>query len=143
MGEGGAVADRPGAGGSGPAADGRRRARGDPADVASTPAVDATAAAAKTAIEKLAYLRNMDAHKLDLSMLPTERLRFLAAVGRRSTSQALQRRDGDRRYPILLALVAQSAVDQLDEVVALRICGSSPPMCCRRSISRAGRARPG
>ena len=44
-------------------------------------------------------------------MLPTERLRFLAAVGRRSTSQALQRRDGDRRYPILLALVAQSAVD--------------------------------
>ena len=52
-------------------------------------------------------------------MLPTERLRFLAAVGRRSTSQALQRRDGDRRYPILLALVAQSAVDQLDEVVAL------------------------
>src|SRR5260370_37687940 len=84
-----------------------------------TPAVDATAAAVKTAIEKLAYLRNMDAHTLDLSMLPTERRRFLAAVARRSTSQALQRRDGDRRYPILLALVAQSAVDQLDEVVAL------------------------
>ncbi len=84
-----------------------------------TPAVDATAAAVKTAIEKLTYLRNMDAHTLDLSMLPTERRRFLAAVARRSTSQALQRRDGDRRYPILLALVAQSAVDQLDEVVAL------------------------
>src|SRR6266566_6199847 len=84
-----------------------------------TPAVDATAAAVKTAIEKLTYLRNMDAHTLDLSMLPTERRRFLATVARRSTSQALQRRDGDRRYPILLALVAQSAVDQLDEVVAL------------------------
>lgn len=54
-----------------------------------------------------------------LSMLPTERRRFLATVGRRSTNQALQRRDPDRRYPILLALVAQSAVDQLDEVVAL------------------------
>ena len=198
-----------------------------------TPAVDATAAAVKTAIEKLTYLRNMDAHALDLSMLPTERRRFLATVARRSTSQALQRRDGDRRYPILLALVAQSAVDQLDEVVGLfdqavsaresrarsktdealierakkgearhllmdvilpvladpsipdeevgrpaaqqhrdeqaaggwcradggrcpatmagcrrwtprtPICGSSPPMCCRRSISRAGRARPG
>jgi len=38
-----------------------------------TPAVDATAAAVKTAIEKLTYLRNMDAHTLDLSMLPTER----------------------------------------------------------------------
>ena len=51
-------------------------------------------------------------------MLPTERRRFLATVGRRSTNQALQRRE-ERRYPILLALVAQSAVDQLDEVVAL------------------------
>ena len=84
-----------------------------------TPAVDATAAAVKTSIEKLVYLRGMDAHRLDLSMLPAERRRFLATVGRRSTNQALERRDPDRRYPILLALVAQSAVDQLDEVVAL------------------------
>ena len=84
-----------------------------------TPAVDATAAAVKTSIEKLVYLRGMDAHRLDLSMLPAERCRFLATVGRRSTSQALERRDPDRRYPILLALVAQSAADQLDEVVAL------------------------
>jgi hypothetical protein len=53
-----------------------------------------------------------------LSVLPNERRRFLATVGRRSTVQALERR-GERRYPILLALVAQSAVDQLDEVVAL------------------------
>ena len=43
---------------------------------------------------------------------------LLAMVGRRSTVQALERR-GERRYPILLALTAQSAVDQLDEVVAL------------------------
>ncbi len=35
-----------------------------------TPAVDATAAAVKTSIEKLVYLRGMDAHRLDLSMLP-------------------------------------------------------------------------
>ena len=84
-----------------------------------TPAVDATAAAVKTSIEKLVYLRGMDAHRLDLSMLPAERRRFLATVGRRSTNQALERRDPDRRYPIMLALVAQSAADQLDEVVAL------------------------
>ncbi len=84
-----------------------------------TPAVDATATAVKTGIDKLLYLRGMDAHRLDLSMLPNERRRFLATVGRRSSNQALQRRDPDRRYPILLALVAQSAVDQLDEVVAL------------------------
>ncbi|MGH3784934.1 MAG: DUF4158 domain-containing protein [Pseudonocardiaceae bacterium] len=85
----------------------------------STPAVDASASAVKTGIEKLTYLRGMDAHRLDLSMLPTERRRFLATVGRRSSNQALQRRDPDRRYPILAALLAQSAVDQLDEVVAL------------------------
>jgi TnpA family transposase len=83
-----------------------------------TAAVEATASAVKTSIEKLIWLRNMDAHRLDLSMLPNERRRFLATVGRRSTVQALERR-GERRYPILLALVAQSAVDQLDEVVAL------------------------
>ena len=49
--------------------------------------------------------------------LATE-FRFLATVGRRSTVQALMRRE-ERRYPILLALVAQSAADQLDEVIAL------------------------
>jgi hypothetical protein len=41
-------------------------------------------------------------------------IRFLATVGRHSTVQALERRE--RRYQILLALVAQSAVDQPDEV---------------------------
>jgi hypothetical protein len=83
-----------------------------------TPAVEATSAAVKTAIEKLLFLRGMDAHHLDLSMLPRERRRFLATLGRRSTEQGLERR-GERRYPILLALVAQSASDQLDEVIAL------------------------
>jgi hypothetical protein len=51
-------------------------------------------------------------------MLQNERRRFLATVGRRSAVQGLERREV-RRYPILLALVAQSAVDQLDEVIAL------------------------
>lgn len=83
------------------------------------PAVEASANAVKTAIEKLLYLRGMDAHLLDLSVLAAERRRFLATVGRRSTNQALQRRDPQRRHPILLTLVAQSAVDLLDEVVAL------------------------
>jgi len=83
-----------------------------------TPAVEATSAAVKMAIEKLLFLRGMDAHHLDLSMLPRERRRFLATLGRRSTVQGLERR-GERRYPVLLALVAQSAVDQLDEVIAL------------------------
>jgi hypothetical protein len=73
----------------------------------------------KAELEKLTYLRRLDAHTLDLSMLPAERRRFLAGVGRRSTAQALQRREDQRRYPILLTLLAQSAVDVLDEVLLL------------------------
>jgi len=76
-------------------------------------------AAVKGELGKLAFLRGLDAHTLDLSMLPAERRRFLAAVGRRLTPQALERRDPHRRYPILLTLLAQSAVDVLDEVVQL------------------------
>lgn len=82
-------------------------------------AVEATASSVKAEIDKLMFLRAMDAHVLDMSMLAAERRRFLATVGRRSTNQALERREPERRYPILLTLVSQSAVDLLDEVVAL------------------------
>ena len=78
-----------------------------------------TPAAVKGELEKLAYLRGMDAHTLDLSVLPAERRRFLAGLGRRLTAQNLARRDDDRKYPILLTLAAQSAVDVLDEVLLL------------------------
>jgi hypothetical protein len=57
-----------------------------------------TAMSVKTSIEKLKFLRAMDAHVLDLSMLAAERRRFLATVGRRSTNQALERRESERRY---------------------------------------------
>ena len=81
--------------------------------------VSASPAAVKAELEKLAYLRRLDAHTLDLSVLPAERRRFLAGVGRRLTGQALARREPERRYPILLGLLAQTAVDVLDEVVLL------------------------
>lgn len=75
--------------------------------------------AIKTEIAKLAYLRRIGADELDLSALPTQRSRFLAETGRRSTAQMLARRDPARRYPILLTLVGQSAIDVRDEVVQL------------------------
>ena len=62
-------------------------------------------------------------------MLPAERRRFLAALGRRLSAQQLVRRDPQRRYPILLTLLAQSAVDVLDEVLV------------RCSISRSPRGK--
>ena len=79
----------------------------------------ATAGAVKTELEKLAYLRGMDAHTMDLSVLPAERRRFLAGIGRCSSAQALARREDQRRYPILLTLVTQSAVEVLDESLQL------------------------
>ena len=82
-------------------------------------AVEATAASVKATTERLQFLRGMDAHTLDLTTLPAERRRFLASVGRRSTNQALERREPQRRHPILLALLGQSAIDVLDELVAV------------------------
>ena len=51
--------------------------------------MEATASSVKAALEKLMFLRAMDAHVLDLSMLAAERRRFLATVGRRSTIRRL------------------------------------------------------
>jgi hypothetical protein len=81
--------------------------------------VEASPVAVKAEVSKLEFLRGLDAHTLDLSVLPAERRRFLATVGRRLTAQALQRREPQRRYPILLTLLAHSATDVLDEVVQL------------------------
>ena len=49
--------------------------------------VAATPASVKAELEKLAYLRGMDADTLDLSVLLAGRRRFLAGVGRRLTAQ--------------------------------------------------------
>ena len=95
--------------------------------------VAATPAAVKDELEKLAYLRGLDADTLDLSVLPAERRRFLAGVGRRLTPQHLARREPARRYPILLTLIAQSAVDVLDEVLLL----SGQALSGRESAARA------
>ena len=85
----------------------------------STGPTEASAAAVRTEVHKLEFLRSLDAHTVDLSTLPAERRRHLAAVGRRSSVPSLTRRDPQRRYPIVLTLLAQSATDVLDEVVAL------------------------
>lgn len=83
------------------------------------PAAEATANTVKAQLDKLAFARSLGADVLDLSMLPGERRRSLAAVGRRASNQTLARREPVVRYPILMCVLAQAAVDLLDEVVAL------------------------
>ncbi|MEU2134575.1 DUF4158 domain-containing protein [Streptomyces sp. NPDC018352] len=81
--------------------------------------VQASPPSVKGEVDKLKFLRGLGADTLDMSSLPAERRRFLAQIGRRLTSQALVRREANRRHPILLTLLAQSAVDVLDSVVQL------------------------
>ncbi len=54
-------------------------------------------------------------------------------MGQRLTAQALQRRDPQRRYPILLTFIAQSAVDVLDETLLL----FDQALSARETVARA------
>ncbi|GAA2821168.1 hypothetical protein HD593_006056 [Nonomuraea rubra] len=76
-----------------------------------TPARDASTTSVKTEIDKLTWLRAIDAHQMDVSVLPNERRRFLAQVARRSTNQGLGWRK-ERKFPILLALAVPTPADQ-------------------------------
>ncbi len=85
-------------------------------------ATAATPEVLKAELAKLEFLRGHGADRLDrldLACLPAGRRRMLAETGRRSTNQALQRADVDRRHPILLATLAETYVEVLDELVQL------------------------
>jgi hypothetical protein len=84
-----------------------------------TGATQASPETIKTEVDKLGYLRGIDADRLDLSMVPPERVRELAGWARRSTPRALRRLDSDRRYPVLLAAAATTCTEIVDEVVRL------------------------
>ena len=73
----------------------------------------------KSEVAKLAFLRQLGAHEWDLSDLNPNRRKFLAQVGRRSTSQTLQRMSDRRRYPILVVLLHETTLDLVDEIVDL------------------------
>lgn len=69
--------------------------------------VEASPAAIKAEVTKLEFLRDLGADALDLSMLPADRRRFLATVGRRLTAQALERRAPRRPLPDLAHVAPQ------------------------------------
>ncbi len=95
-------------------------------------ATAATPEVVKGELAKLEFLRVHGADRLDLSALPTGRRRMLAKIGRRSTNQALQRADVDRRHPILLATLAETYVEVLDE----------GPSAGRSGLARTPRTKP-
>ncbi len=82
-------------------------------------ATSASAEWVKAEVAKLAYLEQLGADRLDLSVIPPERLRQLATLARRSTPRALRRMAPERRHPILLAALAAAHTEIVDETVRL------------------------
>ncbi|MCA1679006.1 MAG: DUF4158 domain-containing protein, partial [Actinobacteria bacterium] len=80
-------------------------------------ATSASTEAAKAEVAKLAHLEVLGADRLDLSVIPPQRLRQLATVARRSTPRALRQMDPERRHPILLAALAAAHTEIVDETV--------------------------
>jgi hypothetical protein len=91
----------------------------DPPHPGAAGATVATPELLKAELHKLEFLRRYGADHLDLSRLPVGRRRMLAEIGRRATNQALQRAAVDRRHPVLLATLAETYVEVLDELVQL------------------------
>ena len=84
-------------------------------------------------LKKLDFLHVLGAAGWDLSEINPNRLKFLAQLGRRATSQALQRLAPVRRYPILAAFLRQSVEEITDEIVDLY------DRCLAQSYARASR----
>jgi TnpA family transposase len=84
-------------------------------------------------LNKLDFLRELGVDKWDLSKLNPNRLKFLAQIARKSTAQALERAPEMRRYPILIAFLAQTLVDVIDETIDLF------DRCLAQSYAKAGR----
>lgn len=72
-----------------------------------------------TGLRKLETLQRWQVGNWNLSALNPNRRKQLAQIGFRSTAQALSRMNKTRRYPILLAFLAQLHEEVLDELVEL------------------------
>ena len=70
-------------------------------------------------LHKLEKLRQWQVGDWNLSAVNPNRRKQLAQIGFRSTAQALSRMNKTRRYPILLAFLAQLHEEVLDELVEL------------------------
>ncbi len=85
----------------------KRRARGN------------TPKAVLSAIARITYLREQGVDNWDLSAINLNRRKFLARLGRKTSSWALGRAPGYRRYPILVAFLQQTLEELIDEILDL------------------------
>ena len=73
------------------------------------------------ALKKLTFLEEQNVPSWDLSGLNPNRIKFLAQLGKKSSNQALQRANDEKRYPILVAFVYQIFEEVTDETMDLYI----------------------
>jgi len=85
-------------------------------------------------IEKLSFLKEGGVDNWDITFINSNKRKFLAQIGQKSTNQALQRSEPQRRYPILVTFLCQIFEEITDEVVDLF------DRCLANSYARAKRA---
>ena len=83
-------------------------------------------------LEKLAFLQAAGVEDWKLEALNPNRLKLLAQLAHKSSAQALQRAPAVRRYPILVAFLAQCLADVTDEVIEMF------DRCLAEAYARAG-----
>jgi TnpA family transposase len=85
------------------------------------------------ALARLEVLETFDTSGLAAAGVPPNRLKFLARIGRKATTQALLRMPEARRYQVLLAFVDQAKIDVRDEAIDLF------DRCLAQAYANAGR----
>jgi hypothetical protein len=68
---------------------------------------------------KVRFLLDADIHTWDLTPLNPNRVKWLAQLGWKATVPQLQRMDPLRRYPMLIAFLAQALAHHMDVAVEL------------------------
>ena len=73
------------------------------------------------ALAKLEFLNQQNVKEWDVRVLNPNRLKFLAKLGKKSTTQALSRTPAPRRYSILISFCSQVYTEIIDETIDLYI----------------------
>jgi len=70
-------------------------------------------------LEKINFLKSLNVHEWDLSVISLNRRKRLAQIARNVSNKYLQRLNATRRYPILICFLYESLMDTNDKVMEM------------------------
>lgn len=70
-------------------------------------------------LEKINFLKSLNVHEWDLSVISLNRRKRLTQIARNVSNKYLQRLNGTRRYPILICFLYESLMDTNDKVLEM------------------------